>query len=105
MSFRLQSNAAANKCGQKVTIDVKECFDHSHHFIVAFIENNVEFHGKRLRKKQQQNLDQVKYGFLTTQGRSIQCKAMVARATKQPLAEEIITVLSTRRGLAKSASR
>jgi hypothetical protein len=29
----------------------------------------------------------------------------VARATKQPLAEEIITVLSTRRGLAKSASR
>jgi S-(hydroxymethyl)glutathione dehydrogenase/alcohol dehydrogenase len=75
MSFRLQSNAAANKCGQKVTIDMKECFDHSHHFIVAFIENNVEFHGKRLRKQQQQNLDQVKYDFSTTQGRSIQCKA------------------------------
>ena len=48
--------AAADKCGQKVTINMREGFDHSYHFIAAFIENHVEFHGKRLRKKQQQAL-------------------------------------------------
>merc|ERR1712150_199088 len=41
--------AAADKCGQKVTINMREGFDHSYHFIAAFIEDHVEFHGKRLR--------------------------------------------------------
>jgi len=40
--------AAADKCGQKITINMREGFDHSYHFIAAFIEDHVEFHGKRL---------------------------------------------------------
>jgi S-(hydroxymethyl)glutathione dehydrogenase/alcohol dehydrogenase len=84
--------AAADKCGQKVTINMREGFDHSYHFIAAFIENHVEFHGKRLRKKQQQTLAEAEYDFSMTQGKPIQCKAMVARAPKQPLTEETITV-------------
>ena len=51
--------AAADKCGQKVTINMREGFDHSYHFIAGFIENHVEFHGKRLRKKQQLLLSEV----------------------------------------------
>ena len=39
---------AAKKCGQKVTVNMREGFDHSYHFIAAFIEDHVEFHGKRL---------------------------------------------------------
>jgi S-(hydroxymethyl)glutathione dehydrogenase/alcohol dehydrogenase len=84
--------AAAKHCGQKVTMNMRDGFDHSYHFIAAFIESHVEFHGKRLRKKQQLMRSQVKYNFAATQGKPIQCKAMVARAPKQPLIEETITV-------------
>jgi S-(hydroxymethyl)glutathione dehydrogenase/alcohol dehydrogenase len=84
--------AAAAKCGQKVTVNMREGFDHSYHFIAAFIEDHVLFHGKRLRKKQQMSRTEVTYDFAATQGKPIQCKAMVARAPKQPLTEETITV-------------
>ena len=83
---------AAIKCGQKVTLNMRQGFDHSYHFIAAFIEDHVAFHGKRLRKKQQLSRTEVVYDFAATQGQPIQCKAMVARAPKQPLTEEIITV-------------
>jgi S-(hydroxymethyl)glutathione dehydrogenase/alcohol dehydrogenase len=89
---------AAKRCGQKVTVNMREGFDHSYHFIAAFIESHVEFHGKRLRKKQQLIMSQVTFDFAATQGRPIQCKAMVARAPKEPLTEETITVDPPRAG-------
>jgi len=83
---------AAEKCGQKITLNMREGFDHSYHFIAAFIDDHIAFHGKRLRKKQEAIRSQVTYDFSSTQGKPIKCKAMVARAPKQPLTEEIITV-------------
>lgn len=71
---------AAKKCGQKVTVNMREGFDHSYHFIAAFIDDHVAFHGKRLRKKQGAARCEVAYNFSSTQGKAIQCKAMVARA-------------------------
>ncbi|KAI2493949.1 Zinc-binding dehydrogenase [Fragilaria crotonensis] len=43
--------AAASNCGQKVTVHMREGFDHSYHFIAAFIEDHVVFHSKRLHNK------------------------------------------------------
>lgn len=83
---------AAKKCGQKVTLNMREGFDHSYHFIAAFIEDHVDFHGKRLNKAVQLNRTQTTYDFSATQGKAITCKAMVARAAKQPLTEEEIVV-------------
>lgn len=51
---QLSTNALegqAKEVGQNVTINMREGFDHSYHFIAAFIEDHVEFHGKRLRAK------------------------------------------------------
>eukprot|EP00934_Nitzschia_sp_Nitz4_P002346 Nitzschia sp. Nitz4//scaffold102_size76354//74059//76187//NITZ4_005646-RA/size76354-snap-gene-0.144-mRNA-1//-1//CDS//3329532291//2346//frame0 len=84
---------AAKKVGQHVTINMRKGFDHSYHFIAAFINNHVEFHGKRLRAK----LGKLRstystYDFSATQGKPIQCKAMVARQPREPLVEETITV-------------
>jgi S-(hydroxymethyl)glutathione dehydrogenase / alcohol dehydrogenase len=84
--------AAANKCGQKVTVNMREGFDHSYHFIAAFIEAHIEFHGKRLNKKVQRARIHVTYDFSATAGQPITCKAMVARAPKTPLVEEEIIV-------------
>jgi S-formylglutathione hydrolase len=42
---------AAEQVGQKCTIQLREGFDHSYHFIAAFIEDHVAFHGQRLRAK------------------------------------------------------
>lgn len=42
---------AAKQVGQTVTVNMREGFDHSYHFIAAFIEDHVVFHGKRLRAK------------------------------------------------------
>jgi len=42
---------AAEKCGQKITINIRDGFDHSYFFIAAFIENHVDFHGKKLNEK------------------------------------------------------
>mmetsp|Transcript_24424 Transcript_24424/g.57467 ORF Transcript_24424/g.57467 Transcript_24424/m.57467 type:complete len:295 (-) Transcript_24424:298-1182(-) len=41
----------AKKVGQKVTINMREGFDHSYHFIAAFIEDHIKFHGSRLKEK------------------------------------------------------
>mmetsp|Transcript_16876 Transcript_16876/g.34739 ORF Transcript_16876/g.34739 Transcript_16876/m.34739 type:complete len:293 (+) Transcript_16876:100-978(+) len=41
----------AKEVGQNVTINMREGFDHSYHFIAAFIEDHVEFHGTKLQAK------------------------------------------------------
>ena len=41
----------AKEVGQNVTINMREGFDHSYHFIAAFIEDHVKFHGTRLKEK------------------------------------------------------
>lgn len=81
---------AADKCGQNVTIHMREGFDHSYHFIAAFIESHVDFHGKRLNAKSEDN--DIPCDFTATHGKPITCKAMVARAPKTPLTEEEIIV-------------
>ena len=53
---QLSTNALVEKAkeiGQTATIHMREGFDHSYHFIAAFIEDHVQFHGKRLRAKQE----------------------------------------------------
>jgi S-(hydroxymethyl)glutathione dehydrogenase/alcohol dehydrogenase len=85
--------AAAKKCGQSLTLNRREGFDHSYHFIAAFIEDHVAFHGKRLAKKQRLALaSAIPNNFTATTGKPIECHAMVARAPKQPLTLETITV-------------
>ena len=44
-------SAQATEVGQHVTVNMREGFDHSYHFIAAFIEDHVEFHGSKLRAK------------------------------------------------------
>jgi S-(hydroxymethyl)glutathione dehydrogenase/alcohol dehydrogenase len=90
---------AAKKVGQKVTIHMRKGFDHSYHFIAAFIEDHVKFHGCRLRAK----LGKLRatystYDFSSTQGQPIHCKAMVARQPREPLSEEMITVDAPKAG-------
>jgi len=49
---QLSTNAlsvSAKQVGQNITINTREDFDHSYHFIAAFIEDHVKFHGTRLR--------------------------------------------------------
>ena len=89
--------AAAEKCGQKITLNMREGFDHSYHFIAAFIEDHVEFHAKRLHKKQRLALAEIEYDFTATQGKPITCKAMVARGVND-LQEEKITVAPPKSG-------
>ena len=84
---------AAKKVGQNVTINMRKGFDHSYHFIAAFIEDHVAFHGTRLRAK----LGKLRatystYDFSSTQGKPIECQAMIARQAREPLVEETITV-------------
>jgi S-formylglutathione hydrolase len=40
----------AKKVGQSVTVNMREGFDHSYHFIAAFIEDHIQFHAKRLNE-------------------------------------------------------
>uniref|UniRef100_A0A7S2RRR9 S-formylglutathione hydrolase n=1 Tax=Eucampia antarctica TaxID=49252 RepID=A0A7S2RRR9_9STRA len=83
--------AAATSCGQNTTVNMREGFDHSYYFIAAFIASHVEFHGKRLQKKCKAEEKNSTFDFSSTTGKPITCKAMVARAAKQPLTlEEII---------------
>ena len=42
---------AAKQVGQNITINMREGFDHSYHFIAAFIEDHVSFHGAKLKAK------------------------------------------------------
>lgn len=85
---------AAKNCGQSVTINMRDGFDHSYYFIASFIEDHVAFHGKRLRKKQAEvlALTSAVSDVSDTAGKPITCKAMVARGAKQPLSLETITV-------------
>jgi hypothetical protein len=89
--------AVAEKCGQKVTLNMREGFDHSYHFIAAFIEDHIKFHAERLHKKQRLALAATEYDFTATQGKPITCKAMVARGVKD-LQEEEITVAPPKSG-------
>eukprot|EP00580_Thalassiosira_gravida_P019918 CAMPEP_0201659218 /NCGR_PEP_ID=MMETSP0494-20130426/2043_1 /ASSEMBLY_ACC=CAM_ASM_000839 /TAXON_ID=420259 /ORGANISM="Thalassiosira gravida, Strain GMp14c1" /LENGTH=609 /DNA_ID=CAMNT_0048136619 /DNA_START=119 /DNA_END=1948 /DNA_ORIENTATION=- len=92
--------AAAAKCNQKLTMNMREGYDHSYYFIASFIEDHVSFHGKRLRKKQAEVLamaSQLK-DVEDTVGKVITCKAMVARGPKVPLATEMVTVDPPREG-------
>ncbi|KAL7545230.1 hypothetical protein ACHAWF_008579 [Thalassiosira exigua] len=87
--------AAAEKCGQKLTLNMRDGFDHSYYFIASFIEDHVVFHGRRLRSRQAKLLASASdiYGTVVpTAGKPIECEAMVARGPKQPLSRETITV-------------
>lgn len=42
---------AADSCGQRITLNMREGYDHSYFFIAAFIEDHVRFHAKRLQEK------------------------------------------------------
>jgi S-formylglutathione hydrolase FrmB len=80
---------ACKKVGQKVTIHMRKGIDHSYHFIAAFIEGHAQFHGRRLRSKLGKwRATYSTYDFSSTQGKLIQCKAMVARQPREPLVEK-----------------
>jgi S-(hydroxymethyl)glutathione dehydrogenase/alcohol dehydrogenase len=84
---------AAKGCGQDVSYNIRLGYDHSYHFIASFIEDHVTFHGLRLRKKQAQTLAALcAIQDYSTAGKPIECKAMVARAPKEPLTLETILV-------------
>jgi len=87
---------AAKKCGQMIQLNMHQGFDHSYHFIAAFIDRHIEFHADRLSMKAQRirsdKMLQSLGDFSLTAGKPIQCKAMVARGPKQPLVAEIISV-------------
>ena len=90
--------AAAVTAGQALNVRRLEGYDHSYHFIAAFIGSHIQFHMDRLRPalgQAQQKLQSDVFAQLQladTAGKPITCKAMVARAPKQPLVEETITV-------------
>uniref|UniRef100_A0A7S1ZV05 S-formylglutathione hydrolase n=1 Tax=Ditylum brightwellii TaxID=49249 RepID=A0A7S1ZV05_9STRA len=97
--FQLKPEAlekAAQKVGQKLTINNRDGYDHGYFFISAFIKNHVAFHGERLTKKKRhlavEKISAIGSSFSETQGKVITCKAMVARGPKQPLTHETITV-------------
>jgi S-formylglutathione hydrolase FrmB len=39
---------AAKRSGQKITVNMRNGFDHSYYFIAQFIENHINFHAKYL---------------------------------------------------------
>ena len=90
---------AAKKSGQKITLNLREGFDHSYYFIASFIGSHVAFHGPRLAKKQAEVAawSQAITDF-STAGKPIKCKAKVARVAKQPLCDEEITVDTPKAG-------
>lgn len=89
---------AAAKVGQKVTARRQGGHDHSYYFIASFIADHIAFHAVRLRAAASKAANASKEAELAalmagnTAGKPITCKAMVARAAKQPLACEEITV-------------
>jgi S-(hydroxymethyl)glutathione dehydrogenase/alcohol dehydrogenase len=85
---------AASASKQTITMNMRPGYDHSYFFISAFIEKHIEFHGARLNKAQGllRAASSNGYDFSETTGKPIKCKAMVARAPKQPLTEEDIIV-------------
>jgi len=84
---------AAKDSAQKVTVNMRPGYDHSYYFVSAFIKDHIAFHGERLTKAQGMlRASSSSYDFSETTGKPIKCKAMVARAPKEPLTEEEITV-------------
>jgi S-(hydroxymethyl)glutathione dehydrogenase/alcohol dehydrogenase len=89
---------AANDVGQKLTIRRQEGHDHSYYFISAFIDDHIQFHAKRMHqaagelRAQRSVSGDASSSSIDTAGKPIRCKAMVARAPKQPLVEETIIV-------------
>jgi len=85
---------AAKSVGQKVTMNLRDGYDHSYYFIASFIGDHISFHAKRLRSKYAEILveSSSSLDFSATTGKTITCQAMVARAPKQPLTLETITV-------------
>jgi len=86
--------AAAEAVGQKVTLRRQANHDHSYFFISTFIDDHITFHAKRLRLAQAKKRASAASSSTVgdTAGRPITCRAMVARAPKQPLTLETITV-------------
>ncbi len=86
---------ASQKVGQKVTLNMRDGYDHSYYFIASFIGDHIAFHAKRLRSKYAEILaleSSSSLDFSATVGKTITCRAMVARGPKQPLSLETITV-------------
>jgi S-(hydroxymethyl)glutathione dehydrogenase / alcohol dehydrogenase len=85
--------AAAQQAGQKLTVRRQAGFDHSYYFIAAFIADHVAFHASYLRAAVGAHRVATSALMTTsTAGKPISCRAMVARAPKQPLICETITV-------------
>jgi S-(hydroxymethyl)glutathione dehydrogenase/alcohol dehydrogenase len=92
---------AARVCGQALTCNARDGYDHSYHFVSSFVENHVMFHGARLRKRQAEASAAscaLSNPYATTAGRPIECMAMVARAPKMPLCLETVIVDPPRAG-------
>ena len=89
---------AAQKVGQKLTVRRQKGFGHSYYTMAAFIADHIDFHAKRLRQAGQKaalnrvSTEVMELQSADTAGKPIKCKAMVARAPKQPLVFEEITV-------------
>lgn len=86
--------AAAAACGQKLTVRRQAGFDHSYFFLAAFIQDHIAFHAGYLHKAVGSEKVKAIVPVLVaeTAGKPITCQAMVARAPKQPLTLETITV-------------
>lgn len=89
--------AHSAKAGQKLTVRRQKGFDHSYHFMAAFIADHLVFHAKYLRQAEAKAATvalekEASLAYSSTAGKPIHCKAMVARGPKQPLVEETITV-------------
>jgi S-(hydroxymethyl)glutathione dehydrogenase/alcohol dehydrogenase len=88
----------AKTVGQTLTVRKHANFDHSYFFIATFIPDHIRFHAQYLRQATAQaarkasKLANKHSPRTTTAGKPITCKAMVARAPKQPLTLETITV-------------
>jgi S-(hydroxymethyl)glutathione dehydrogenase/alcohol dehydrogenase len=85
---------AAKEVGQKLTVRRQTGHDHSYYFISSFINDHIKFHAKRLKQAagKLRASRAVRAGGEDTAGKPIRCKAMVARAPKEPLSEEEIIV-------------
>jgi len=44
---------AAETANQKITLNMREGYDHSYYFIAAFIQDHIRFHAKRLKERKQ----------------------------------------------------
>jgi S-(hydroxymethyl)glutathione dehydrogenase / alcohol dehydrogenase len=96
--------AAAQTVHQPLTVRRHDGFDHSYYFIAAFIQDHITFHMKYLRaavgavRATVVVSNDVAMTTATTIHQPITCRAMVARAPKEPLVCEEITVAPPGRG-------